>query len=85
MSGASWFIPVVVGAGFMVLGLIAILLGKREENNYLESLTSQRDLREYITHWPFRPEPGAVKLGGWIAVVVGLVIIGLGLGFAFIH
>ena len=38
----------------------------------------ERDLREFITRWPMRVEPGALRLGGWIFIATGLVLIILG-------
>ena len=74
----GWLIPIVVGAVFIVLGLGAIIWGKREEKSYYDSLSTRADLREFFSHWPKRPEPGALKIGGWIAIAVGLVMIIIG-------
>ncbi|GAI28742.1 unnamed protein product, partial [marine sediment metagenome] len=32
----------------------------------------------FITRWPMRVEPGALRVGGWIFITVGLVLIILG-------
>jgi hypothetical protein len=74
MASQGWLIPVVVGGVFILLGLGAVTWGKREEKEYYDALVTRRDLREFFAHWPFRPEPGALKIGGWIAVAVGLAI-----------
>jgi hypothetical protein len=74
MDSQGWLIPVVVGVVFVLLGLGAVIWGKREEKKYYDALVTRKDLREFFDRWPFRPEPGALKVGGWIAVVVGLVI-----------
>ena len=71
-------IAIVVGAVFIVLGLGAITWGKKEEKSYYDSISNRADLREFLTHWPRRPEPGALKIGGWIAIAVGLVILVIG-------
>ncbi|MFC2002517.1 hypothetical protein ACFLV4_01015 [Chloroflexota bacterium] len=81
MSDVDWLIPMVVGGLFIFLGLAAIFWGKREQKSYDESLSTRADLREFMEHWPPRPEPGALKIGGWIAVVVGLVMLVLGTVF----
>jgi len=78
---AGWFIPIVVGVVFIVLGLGMVIWGKREEKSYYDSLTTRTDLREFFDHWPRRPEPGSLKIGGWIAVAVGLVIVIVGGAF----
>ena len=74
MASQGWLIPVVVGGVFVILGLGSVLWGRREEKRYYESLSTRNDLREFLAHWPGRPESGALKVGGWIAVVVGVVI-----------
>ena len=77
----GWLIPIVVGAAFIVLGLGAIIWGNREEKSYYDSLSSRTDLREFFSHWPKRPEPGALKIGGWIAIAVGLLMAAMGGAF----
>jgi hypothetical protein len=70
---------VVVGAAFAVLGIVAYFWGRREEKTYLYAMAKRRDdLREFVSHWPPRAAPGAVKVGGWIAISIGgiLMIVG---------
>jgi hypothetical protein len=74
MASQGWLIPVVVGGVFILLGLGVVVWGKREEKKYYDALVTRKDLREFFDRWPFRPEPGALKIGGWIAVAVGLAI-----------
>lgn len=74
MASQGWLMPVVVGVVFVILGLGSVVWGRREEKRYYDSLTTRDDLREFLAHWPGRPEPGALKVGGWIAVVVGVAI-----------
>ena len=74
MAFQDWLIPLVVGGVFIILGLSLVIWGRREEKRYYDSLTTRTDLREFIAHWPGRPQPGALKVGGWIAMAVGLVI-----------
>ncbi len=81
MSGGNWLIVVGMGGLFILLGLVAIIWGKREEKGYYNSLSSRTDVREYLERSPERPEPGALKIGGWIAIAIGLVMLGIGGGF----
>ncbi|HEY90654.1 MAG TPA: hypothetical protein G4O07_02365 [Dehalococcoidia bacterium] len=74
MASQDWIMPLVVGGVFVALGVVSILWGRREEKKYYESLTTRTDLREFIAHWPGRPQPGALKVGGWIAVAAGVII-----------
>ena len=78
---AGWLISIVVGAVFIVLGLGTLIWGRREEKSYYDSLTTRRDLREFFARWPRRPEPGSLKIGGWIAIAVGLSIVIVGAAF----
>ena len=81
MSEADWFMPMVVGGIFILLGLAGILWSKREQKTYDNRLVGHADLREFLEHWPARPEPGALKLGGGIALVIGLGLLILGVVF----
>ena len=76
MSPGDYFILIVVGGVFIILGIAAIIWGKREEKSYIDSLAARTDdLREFMDHWPPRPQPGSLKVGGWIAMAVGLIIL----------
>lgn len=81
MPEGDYFILMVVGGGFVILGLAGILWGRHEEKNYFNSLTSRSDLREFMDHWPERPQPGALRTGGWIAMIVGLLLLVVGVVF----
>ena len=74
---------ILMGAGglFILLGLVAIIWDKREEKRYYNALSTRPDVREYLEHWPQRPELGALKVGGWISIAVGLVMLAIGGGF----
>ncbi len=80
MTEEDYFIFMGVGGFFLVLGLIAFIWGKREESAYFNTIaTNTRDLREFMNHWPQRPQPGALKVGGWIAIAIGLLILAIGI------
>jgi hypothetical protein len=79
MPGSDWWILAIVGAVFLVLGFITILWGRSEQKKLDEALTSRIDVREFISHWPERPQPGALKIGGAIAVGLGIILIIIGL------
>lgn len=81
MPEGNAFILIGMGGGFIILGLVGLLLGRREEKRYYNSLASQRDVREYLEHSPRRPGLGALKVGGRIAIAVGIVLIALGSAF----
>lgn len=69
------FMLMVVGGGFIILGLAGIIWGRHEDKSYFESLAERPDLREFMSHWPERPQPGALRIGGWIAIAVGLLLL----------
>ena len=80
----QWNYIILMGMGglFILLGVAATIWGRREEKGYYDSLAARRtDVREFLEHSPERPEPGALKIGGWIAIAVGLLMIAMGGGF----
>lgn len=70
-----------IGGLFIILGLAAIIWGRKEEKGYYNAISSRLDVREYIEHSPRRPEPGALRIGGWIAIILGLIMLGMGSAF----
>ena len=83
MPHQDWLIFLVVGGLFVLLGLGAYVWGRVEEKRYLNALSSRSDVREYLERWPKRPEPGALKIGGWIAGTIGLLLLVMGVVFVF--
>ena len=83
MPHQDWLILMVMGGLFILLGLGAIFWGRVEEKSYYDSLSTRTDVREYLEHQPQHPEPGALKIGGWIAITLGLFILALGVAFLF--
>ena len=75
------FILMSLGGVFIILGLTALFWGRREEKVYYDSIATRRDVREYMEHQPSRPEPGALKIGGWIAIAIGLLMLAMGGAF----
>ena len=81
MSQTDLIIVMSLGGVFILLGVSALLWGKREEKDYYQSISSHIDVREYMQHTPERPEPGGLKIGGIIAIITGLFILILGGAF----
>lgn len=77
-----YFVQIGMGGLFILLGLVAIIFDKREEKNYYNSLSSRRaDAREFLEHWPPRPQFGSLKIGGLVAIALGAVMIIMGGAF----
>ena len=81
MPQGEQFILIGIGVLFILLGLATIIWGKREEKSYYNSISTHPDVREFLEHEPERPEPGALKIGGWIAMAIGLLMVVLGGAF----
>ena len=81
MPHGDWFILIGMGVLFIFLGLAAFIWSKREEKSYYNSISTRHDVREFLEHEPERPEPGALKIGGWIAMAIGLLMAVMGGAF----
>lgn len=78
MSHLDSFIMMGLGGFFLLLAVIAFLWSRSEERVINNALSKRRDLREFITRWPPSIEPGALRIGGWILIATGIVLIILG-------
>ncbi|OGN92092.1 MAG: hypothetical protein A2Z70_02675 [Chloroflexi bacterium RBG_13_48_17] len=81
MSQGDWHILVIVGGIFIVLGIGAVIWGIREEKKIFEALSGMPDLREFSLKHIESPQPGALKIGGWIAAGVGVILLVVGIIF----
>ncbi|OGN98199.1 MAG: hypothetical protein A2Z77_03245 [Chloroflexi bacterium RBG_13_51_36] len=79
MSQASYQVILGLGGFFVLLGIIFILGNRREKRKYYNSiLLTQRDIKETITHEHERFWLQAWKIGGWISLIVGIVLLIIG-------
>ncbi len=76
---SEWAILAIAGGVFIILGIASVLWGRQEQKKMDEALTTHTDVREFISHWPERPQPGALKAGGWIALSLGILMAIIGL------
>jgi hypothetical protein len=81
MTNLDSYVMMGIGGFFLILGIISFLWARGEERGLNHSLSQRPDLREFLTRWPSRIEPGALRVGGWILVAMGLVLIILGGSF----
>jgi hypothetical protein len=79
MEHGDWYILVIVGGIFAILGIIGILWGIREEKRIFEALAAKPDLREFTMRHVETPQPGALKIGGWIAIALGVIVLVVGI------
>jgi hypothetical protein len=79
MSGASYQVILGMGGFFVLLGIIFILGNRREKKKYYNSiLLTQRDIKETITHEHERFWLQAWQIGGWISLILGIVLLIIG-------
>ncbi|MFC1921065.1 hypothetical protein ACFLYQ_05005 [Chloroflexota bacterium] len=74
MPQTDSIVLMVMGGLFILLGLAAIIWGKKEESSYFDNLSTRPDTREFMERWPPRPQFGALKIGGWIAIAIGILM-----------
>lgn len=81
MTSGDYWLPIAIGGFFAIVGIILVILGRGEERRYYDSLAQRPDAREFLERWPERPRLGALKIGGWITIIVGGVLIIMGGAF----
>ena len=72
-----------IGAFFIAIGLAALGWDRMEKKAYDDYLSKLEDAREFLTHWPERPQFQGLPTGGWIAVTVGTLLIITGVVLLF--
>jgi hypothetical protein len=79
MSAASYQVILGMGGFFVLLGVVFILGNRREKKKYYNSvLLTHRDIKETITHEHERFWLQAWQIGGWISLVLGIVLLIIG-------
>ena len=84
MSPGDTIILMAAGGGFIVLGILGILWGRREEKRIFEALSQKYDLREFSLNHVEGPQPGALRIGGWIAIILGVFLLLTGIILYFV-
>ena len=84
MERSDLIIVVIIGGIFLILGVIGILFGRKEEGAYYSTVSERIDVREFLERLPGRPEPGALRTGGKICFAVGIVVLLVCLGIYFL-
>ena len=83
MSSGETIILMGAGGGFILLGIIAILWGRYEEKRLFDALAEKPDLREFSLNHVDSPQPGALRIGGWIAIALGVLLLLVGIILRF--
>ncbi len=82
MESTDWNMVMGLGGFFVLIGSALLIGGKREEQGYYDALANRNDVHEFVSHDPERAEPGALIIGGWIALAVGLAVLIMGGAFS---
>ena len=75
MPWFDWYTLVGMGGLFMILGVVGYLWGSYEERSYYENIADRPDVREFLDHLPWRPEPHAIIIGARISILVGVFLL----------
>lgn len=82
MTGINFYIPIIIGGLFVIIGIVMMLWGNRGERRYKASMTRRTDMREFLEQWPKHFGYDSYKLGGVIFIAVGIVLLALALVFS---
>ncbi len=80
MPYPDYFIMMVMGGAFAGVGIGVLCWRRRKMKSYYEGLVTHTDLREFLERSPEHSEHSSLKIGGWIAIVLGIVMLGVGGG-----
>ena len=82
MPVTDCFIMMGMGGLFLILGLILVIWGKSRQKSYNESLPTLSDVRGHLEQ-DAEPKSVSLKVGGWITIAVGLLLLAMGGAFWF--
>ena len=81
MHWMDWYTVLGLGGLFVILGVLGFVWGRHEETTYYDSIANRPDVREFLDHLPWRPEPHAIVIGGRICIAVGIFLLLFGVGW----
>lgn len=81
MFAGDWTILIIIGGAFVILGILTVIWGMIEEKRIFDALAKKPDLREFTLKHIESPQPGALKIGGWIAIALGVIMAVVGIIF----
>lgn len=74
------FVLMVMGGVFAGVGIGVLFWGKREERRDSDALAARTDMKEFLEYSPEHSRSWALRMGGWISIIVGSVMLGIGGG-----
>ena len=75
MTFATWQAILGMGLFFVLLGIVSVLWSRREQTQYYDSISTGRDVKEFITREPHRLWLSAWLIGGILCLVIATVLI----------
>ena len=80
------YIPfLIIGAVFLVAGIVLLIIGTREEKDYLNTISNSVDVRRYLEHKSDSTQSWGFKVGGIMSALIGLVLLIMGLVFWLVN
>ncbi len=75
MPQIDWFIPLLIlGLGFLILGVNLVIRGRQDEGYYFTSLAKRPDVRKYLERRSL-PTFISLKVGGRVCIAIGLALL----------
>jgi hypothetical protein len=81
MDSTEYIPLLIIGAVLLIAGIILLIMGMREEKDYLDTISNSVDVRKYLEHKSDSTQSWGFKIGGIMSAVIGLVL--LVMGFIF--
>ena len=75
MGWFDWYTLVAMGGFVVLLGIVGFIWGRWEERSYYDAIADRPDVREFLDHLPWRPEPHAIVVGGRICIAIGVFLL----------
>ena len=75
MPWFDWYTLLGMGAFFILMGIVGMFWARHEETSYYDNISGRPDVREFLEHLPWRPEPNAIKVGSRIFIFVGIFLL----------
>jgi hypothetical protein len=79
MDSTDYIPMMIIGAVFLLAGIILLIIGTREEKDYLSTISNSVDVRKYLEHKSDSTQSWGFKVGGIVSAVIGLVLLIMGL------